>query len=91
MAICKFGKSDVVIPLIVVEELDRFKKDQNENGRNARHFSRIVDELREKGSVAKGVKLENGGTFRIFVDRKDGKYSNHIDLSLNDNFTFKLL
>jgi len=86
MAINKFGKHTVVIPLIVVEELDRFKKDQNENGRNARHFSRIVDELRSRGSVAKGVQLDNGGTFRIFVDNKnENKHHNLIDLSLNDN------
>ena len=44
----KFGADNIVyIPLIVVEEVDRFKKDQNENGRNARHFSRLVDELRQ--------------------------------------------
>lgn len=85
MAINKFGKNGVVIPLIVVEELDRFKKDQNENGRNARHFSRIVDELRGRGSVAKGVQLDGGGIFRILVDKKDGKHSNLIDLSQNDN------
>jgi len=33
-SINKFGKNHVFIPLIVIEELDRFKKDQNENGRN---------------------------------------------------------
>ena len=37
-SIFKFGEHKVFIPIIVVEELDRFKKDQNENGRNARMF-----------------------------------------------------
>jgi PhoH-like ATPase len=46
----------------VIEEVDRFKKDQGENGRNARQFSRFVDVLRGKGSLAKGVQLDNGKT-----------------------------
>ena len=70
-AILKFGPQNTVfIPLIVVEEVDRFKKDQNENGRNARHFSRLVDELRQKGSVTQGIDLDNGGKLFISVDRK---------------------
>ncbi|MBF0313193.1 MAG: PhoH family protein [Oligoflexia bacterium] len=65
LSIFKFGEDDVVIPLICIEELDRFKKDQNENGRNARHFSRIIDDLRKKGTLADGIKLDGGGTFII--------------------------
>jgi PhoH-like ATPase len=85
-AINKFGQSDVYIPLIVVEELDRFKKDQNENGRNARMFSRIVDELRRKGSVTKGVELASGGTLIISVNESiDKLHQSIIDLELADN------
>ncbi|MCO4754713.1 MAG: PhoH family protein, partial [Bacteriovoracaceae bacterium] len=68
-AINKFGKNKVFIPLVVIEELDRFKKDQNENGRNARYFARLVDELRESGSLVKGVKLANEGTLQISIIR----------------------
>lgn len=64
-ALYKFGENEVVIPITVIEELDRFKKDLNENGRNARHFSRMMDELRAKGSLAKGVALPGGGTLRV--------------------------
>ncbi len=84
-AISKFGKNKVYIPLIVVEEVDRFKKDQNENGRNARQFSRIVDELRKKGALADGVELNNGGELMIDVDRFPKSNHDLIDLSLNDN------
>jgi PhoH-like ATPase len=56
-SINKFGKNKVFIPIVVIEELDRFKKDQTEIGRNARYFARLVDDLREKGSLVKGVKL----------------------------------
>jgi PhoH-like ATPase len=82
----KFGKNTVFIPLIVIEEIDRFKKDQNENGRNARNFSRFIDDLRAQGSLAQGVVLDSGGTLIISVDLyvKDAS-SLPIDVTLNDN------
>lgn len=84
-SINKFGNNKVFIPLIVVEELDRFKKDQNENGRNARYFARIVDELREKGSLVTGVSLPNGGQLQISILREPSTKYAGIDLSINDN------
>lgn len=59
LAITKFQEADVHIPISVIEEVDRFKRDPGENGRNARQFSRFVDMLREKGSLASGVPLDN--------------------------------
>ncbi|GAB4410933.1 MAG: PhoH family protein [Bacteriovoracaceae bacterium] len=85
LAIQKFGENKVVIPLVVIEEIDRFKKDQNENGRNARHFSRIVDELRKEGSLTNGVKLDNGGTLFLTVDEKSEDSHKLIDLNKADN------
>lgn len=81
----KFGKNAVFIPLIVIEEIDRFKKDQNENGRNARNFSRFIDDLRAQGSLADGVVLESGGTLIISVDRYVDTKNLPIDVSKNDN------
>lgn len=65
-AIFKFKDADVYIPISVIEEIDNFKRDLGENGRNARHFSRQIDVLRAKGPLAKGVKSENSES-RIFV------------------------
>jgi PhoH-like ATPase len=64
-AIFKFQDNCLIIPMTVIEEIDRFKKDMNETGRNARQFSRIVDGLREKGSLSAGVTLDNGGCLRV--------------------------
>ncbi|HPI41860.1 MAG TPA: PhoH family protein, partial [Pseudobdellovibrionaceae bacterium] len=61
-AILRFGEADVHIPISVIEEVDRFKRDQGENGRNARQFSRFIDVLRAKGSLAQGVQLDNSET-----------------------------
>jgi len=60
-----FEDNDVVIPIYVVEEIDTFKKDGSELGRNARQISRYLDKLREDGSLAMGVKLDRGGTLRV--------------------------
>jgi PhoH-like ATPase len=61
----KFQDNSIIIPITVIEEVDRFKKDMNETGRNARMVSRILDALREKGSLASGVTMPGGGTLRV--------------------------
>lgn len=72
-SILSFQDNEVILPLPVIEELDRFKKDGNENGRNARHVSRILDQLRLKGVLTNGgVALENGGRLRVVVTRNNG-------------------
>lgn len=65
-AIFKFPESDVFIPVSVIEEIDRFKRDTGENGRNARQFSRFIDELRAKGALIQGVAIEDRKT-KIYV------------------------
>ncbi len=64
-AIFKFGNNDIVIPIVVVEEIDRFKREMSENGRHARHFSRLIDSMRSGGELSKGVKLPNGGMLTV--------------------------
>jgi len=64
-----FHGHDVIVPISVIEEVDRFKKDLNETGRNARMVSRFLDGLRDRGSLAKGVTLDHGGSVRVpFLD-----------------------
>lgn len=67
IAIKKFKDADIHIPISVIEEVDRFKRDLGENGRNARQFSRFIDELRELGPLAKGVNLESSHS-TVFVN-----------------------
>jgi len=73
-AIYVFDEHDVIIPMTVIEEIDRFKKDLNETGRNARQFSRYLDRLRENGSLHGGALLPGGG--HLFVDfMADGSHA----------------
>jgi predicted ribonuclease YlaK len=64
-AMFSFEDNDVVIPIYVVEEIDSFKKDLSELGRNARQVSRYLDGLREEGSLKDGVDLDRGGLLRV--------------------------
>jgi len=59
-AIFNFDDNNVIIPMTVIEELDHFKKEMNELGRNARQFSKIMDSFRAQGSLIEGVKIGNG-------------------------------
>ncbi len=65
-AIESFEDNDVVLPMSVIEELDRFKKKQDELGRNARQTIRLLDTLRQRGNIHKGVKINS--------DRKDSGF-----------------
>ncbi|HRZ80124.1 MAG TPA: PIN domain-containing protein, partial [bacterium] len=66
-AIFNFDEHDIIIPIVVVEELDKFKKDMNQVGLAARAFARHIEELRKKGRLVEGVALESGGTIRIDI------------------------
>jgi len=66
-ALFKFEEHDLVIPITVIEEVDRFKKDLTETGRNARQVGRQLDKLRRDSglSLNDGVPLPGGGSIRI--------------------------
>ncbi len=59
-SIYSYGNNDIVIPLKVLEEIDKHKKRQDGVGANARKIIRIFDELRERGNLNKGVRIRKG-------------------------------
>ena len=71
-AILKFADNDIVIPLVVLEELDGLKRLSDELGRNSRHVLRFIDSLKERksGNLHEGVKIQNNITVRIHVETK---------------------
>jgi PhoH-like ATPase len=71
-SILAFKGNNVLIPIEVIEEIDRFKRESSELGQNARTVSRMLDGFRAKGHLNKGVKLDNGGTLRIIFHDPDG-------------------
>src|SRR5688572_2747395 len=67
----KFDDNTILIPIEVLEEIDRFKRESTELGQNARTVSRTLDSLRDQGSLNKGVKLPSGGKLKIIFHHKD--------------------
>jgi len=88
-ALESFEDNIVVIPMTVIEELDKFKRDQDELGRNARQVIRKLDELRSRGRLSQGVPLddsvepEKSGMVRIIVS--EGKLTSMADMGVADN------
>ena len=84
-----FDEHDLMIPITVIEEIDRFKKDMNEIGRNARTVSRHLDTLRKKGSLAEGVSLGDGRG-RIWVQLMGQQVRNDLIVQSNDNLILQM-
>ncbi|HXA45060.1 MAG TPA: PhoH family protein, partial [Candidatus Angelobacter sp.] len=60
-----FADNHVLVPIEVIEEIDRFKRESTELGRNARSVSRMLDGFRGDGSLSAGVTLPTGGKLQI--------------------------
>ncbi len=71
LAMLRFEENDVVVPITVIEEIDAFKKDQSEIGRNARQLSRLLDSFRQQAHLTEGVSLEGGGTLKVVLFTTD--------------------
>ena len=56
-SVFEFKNNDIVVPLKVLDEIDKHKKRQDGVGLNARKIIRILDNLRSKGNLHKGVRL----------------------------------
>jgi len=87
-SIYKFYKNDVFVPLKVLEEIDGHKKRQDSVGANARHFIRILDELRKLGSLEKGVRIDKGlGILRVvsYSSLKDVIFPPDLDIRHPDH------
>jgi PhoH-like ATPase len=85
-AIFKFDDNNVIIPIYVIEEVDQFKREGSERGRNARQVVRLLDELRENGgSLSKGVEIKSGGTLTVNVPARRPELPSAIDKAAMDN------
>ncbi len=101
-SIHSFPENDVLIPLVVLDELDRFKDKKGLVGENARYINRYLDDLRKQGSLHQGIEIENGQTIRVALsgfnqvpvgldpDYADNKMIS-LALSLKDEFNNKVV
>jgi PhoH-like ATPase len=70
-AVFKFEDNHVIVPIYAIEEIDKFKRESTERGRNARTIARVIDELRPKnGTLSEPVTMKQGGTMCIALPKK---------------------
>lgn len=67
-SIFHFVDNTVIIPVAVITEIDKFKKERSDRGANARAVVRLLDGLRSEQNLAEGVPLEHGGQLRVFCE-----------------------
>jgi PhoH-like ATPase len=79
-----FEDNEVILPLVVLDELDKKKEGLGESARNAREVIRALDELRVSGNISVGIKTKGGGTIKIELGHKD-KIPADLDPSRADN------
>jgi PhoH-like ATPase len=79
-----FADNNVIIPIFVIEEIDTFKKDQNELGRNARQVARLLDEHRSMdGGLSHKQPMANGGTVRVALAKNPVKNPSYDSRSMD--------
>lgn len=80
-----FEDNKIVLPIAVLEELDKHKNDDGERGSNCRQAIRFLEILRQKGSLFDGIKLDSGGEIKIEANFVDIALPNGFKLDSNDN------
>jgi PhoH-like ATPase len=76
-SLLKFEENNVLVPIEVIEEIDRFKRESSELGQNARTVSRMLDGFRGAGQLSEGVALPNGGHLRIVFHKPKSGQNGH--------------
>lgn len=89
-AIDHFEDNSVVLPMVVLEELDHLKKAEGEIGANARRSIRRLEQLRQKGDMLSGVALEGGGTLRVEKNFVDVELPEELSAEVMDNRILKV-
>ncbi|WP_018921408.1 PhoH family protein [Salsuginibacillus kocurii] len=69
-----FQEHEVIIPAVVLEEIDAKKRYMDELGRNARYVARLLDGLRLNGRLDEGIPLDSGGTLRVELNHRSFQY-----------------
>ena len=80
-SLLSFDENSVLIPIEVIEEMDRFKRESTELGQNARTVSRMLDKFRQDGHLSEGVQLPNGGQLKIIFHKNGVEKNGHAVLA----------
>jgi PhoH-like ATPase len=84
-SLLNFAENNVLVPIEVIEEIDRFKRESTELGQNARAVSRLLDSFRGQGRLSEGIRLPTGGKLKIIFQKnghvhgEDAASANSVD------------
>jgi PhoH-like ATPase len=85
-ALLAYPEQEVIVPITVIEEIDQFKSEVTETGRNARLVSKTIDTYRRTGSLSGGVRQANGSTFRVHIwSAESARLPRELDLKRSGN------
>jgi len=73
-SILSFEENVVIVPEVVIEEINSYRRDKGDLGENARKAGALIDNLRLEGKLSEGVLLPNGGILKVEL--------NHLSQSL---------
>jgi PhoH-like ATPase len=90
-SLLSFEDNHVLVPIEVIEEIDRFKRESSELGQNARTVSRMLDGFRGSGRLSEGVTLPNGGELKIIYEKNGAGHSNGSPVFSTDSVDNRIL
>jgi PhoH-like ATPase len=83
-SIFRFEENNVIIPMIVLEELDNHNEGLSDKAFHARKVARYLDKLSKRGKLCEGIELDNGGTLQVVQTDRTG-FDESFDEKNNDN------
>ncbi len=89
-SIHNFPQALLIVPLVVIEELDSFKRGLDDIGKSARTVIRFLDKLAQKGKLTDGIDMENGGRIQVHIlDKTSPKLPAGLDQKVKDNYLLR--
>lgn len=89
-AMFSFADNKVIIPMSVIEELDKVKRYRDDIGYNARRAARNIDALRKRGNLFAGVEINDGGILKIIPEKDLREWPSGLDKNKKDNLIIKV-
>ena len=85
-ALMAFPDAEVIIPITTIEEIDQFKTEMSETGRNARLVSKTIDQYRQTGNLSQGLRQANGSIIRVHLwNGQETSFPKELDLRRSGN------
>ena len=85
-----FEDNNVIIPLVVIEELDGLKKADGDRGASAREAIRNLEKYRMQGDLSQGIPLKKGGMLKIEANCVNTELSESFLTEKQDNRILKV-